>query len=146
MASPDNRVHQSSASAGHAARGPVVWIITPHRTVHQRIERLLRPLPAEVVRRERVLEDPRGSARPKPRPQLVVLDVDEDMEQGARVIEALRRGRLDAPLIVLTRAFTRDFGARILSLGVRYYFSQDFCESEFREVVQSLLRLPASEV
>lgn len=71
--------------------------------------------------------------------ELVILEVDDPPECGLEIIQRLRKARIRAPVVVLTRDFSRQFGAKILSQGVRYYFPHDYCETEFQEVVQSLL-------
>jgi DNA-binding NarL/FixJ family response regulator len=75
-----------------------------------------------------------------PVPRLIVLDIDRDVDQGFRIIQRLKRARKDAPVVVLTEDFSRDFGRKIISEGVRYYFSYDFCNDEFLKVAESLLK------
>ena len=75
-----------------------------------------------------------------PEPGVVVLDVGANVDWGVGIIEGVRRLRIGAPLIVMTRDFSREFGAKILSAGVRYYFPHDFSATEFLEVVRNLER------
>ena len=82
-----------------------------------------------------------------PTPRVVVLDVGSNLDRGRELIRRLRRVRVTAPMIVVTDDCSRDFGAKIISEGVRYYLVRDFGGEEFVEVVESLLhpRPPARE-
>jgi DNA-binding NarL/FixJ family response regulator len=73
-------------------------------------------------------------------PALMLLDIGEDVDRGCRIIRQLRRARLHTPVVVLTASLSRDFGAKIISEGIRYYFSHDYCREELLELVQSLLK------
>jgi DNA-binding NarL/FixJ family response regulator len=73
-------------------------------------------------------------------PGIIVLDVTNKVDWGLWAIRAIKRARIKAPIVVFTNNFSREFGAKIVSEGVRYYFGNDFSASEFREVMESLLK------
>jgi DNA-binding response OmpR family regulator len=77
---------------------------------------------------------------------LIILDVAHDMDRGLRTIQKLKRHRVNAPIIAFTQNISREFGAKIISQGVRYYFSRDFNPRELLEVADSYLKvgLPAA--
>jgi DNA-binding response OmpR family regulator len=122
-----------------------VWVITAHRMLRKRLLGTLGGWAARVAALDpdQVRDDAFWSTRPAG-PALVVLDVDGPVEHGLDVIRQLRKARMQAPIVVLTPEFSRDFGAKILSQGVRYYFSHDYCEEEFLAVARSLLGVTAN--
>jgi CheY-like chemotaxis protein len=71
-------------------------------------------------------------------PAMVLLDIDQDLDGGVAAIERIKRLHRRAPIAILTATMSREFGGKILSLGVQYYFSHDFCEKELIELTRSL--------
>ncbi len=74
-----------------------------------------------------------------PLPTLLLLDVDNNLSRGERLLERVKRNWHEVPVVVLTSDLSADFGKRILSKGVRYHFSHDFCPNDFSAVVTSLI-------
>ena len=77
---------------------------------------------------------------------MIILDIGCDMDWGMQAIQEIRKRRIQAPLVVLTESFSKDFGAKIISQGVHYYFSRDFLEKEFLDVVKNLLLSRVNEI
>jgi DNA-binding NarL/FixJ family response regulator len=75
------------------------------------------------------------------RPPLIVLDVDHKLDRGRRHVQKIYQRYPEMPVVILTSDFSREFGSKILSQGVLYYFSYDFLENEFKELMGSLLHL-----
>ena len=69
-------------------------------------------------------------------PDFIVLDIGRNVDRGEEAIHQIRRLRIEAPILVVTEDFSRDFGAKILSLGIRYYLPKDFAPAEFLELVE----------
>ena len=57
------------------------------------------------------------------------------------MIQAIKRAHVQTSTVILTERFSRDFGMKILSEGISYYFSYDFCRAEFLQLVASILKL-----
>lgn len=127
--------------------GGTVWIVSQDTDLVRTIDPLLRPLADSVIeiKPEQLLNERFWTPRPNA-PGLVVLDVEEDLDGGLRAIRRIRKARFRMPIVVITADVSREFGIKIVSEGVRYYFARDFCESEFREVAESLLRNKQSSV
>ncbi|MCB2153757.1 hypothetical protein KQI84_02630 [bacterium] len=127
--------------------GGTVWIVSQDNDLVQMIEPLLRPLADSVteVNPEQLMTERFWSPRPEV-PGLVVLDVGSDLDGGLRAIRRIRKARFRMPIVVFTCDFSREFGVKIVSEGVRYYFARDFCQSEFCEVAESLLKNRQSSV
>jgi DNA-binding NarL/FixJ family response regulator len=117
-----------------------VWIISGNTGLVERIETLLHPLAEQIVQIAPETTDQQEFwINKSSEPTLIVLDIDRDVDQGFRIIQRLKRARKDTPVVVLTEDFSRDFGRKIISEGVRYYFSYDFCKDEFLKVAEILL-------
>ena len=127
--------------------GGTVWIVSQDTNLVLAIEPLLRPLADSVLKvvPEQLLTEPFWSPRPAA-PDLVVLDLGEDLDSGLRAILQMRKARFRMPIVVISCDFSREFGVKIVSEGVRYYFARDFCRSEFCEVAESLLKNRQSSV
>ena len=121
-------------------RGRMCWILSGDAVVSRRVAQLLEERKCKVLRSEAL---PPISAGPLEReqPVLILLDTAGDVNNGASILQEIRRRRIKAPVIVLTQEFSHEFGKKIISQGVRYYFLRDFCEEEFAEVVASLLKV-----
>ena len=126
-----------AAAAGEAA----VWLISDTPALVGSIRKLLaadrvtlRPMSLEAIEQE---EYRPGTVA---LPALMLLDIGEDVDRGCRIIRQLRRARLATPVVVLTASLSRDFGAKIISEGIRYYFPHDYCKEELLELVRSLLK------
>lgn len=130
--------HDTDPAAIEAAD---IWIISSNADLAARVRTMLESLNASIVAFD--AEQTRAKGFPAKRPDalgLVVLDVGHDLESGLEVIHKLRKSRVPAPMIVLTEAFSRDFGAKIISAGVPHFFSHDYCEEDFLAVARSLLK------
>ena len=123
---------------------PQVWVISADLTLTARIEEVLQPLTEEVIKLapQPMHQETFWTDKP-PCPALIVLDIDRDIELGLEIIKSVKRARIRAPMVVLTRDFSRKFGAKIISEGIRYYFPYDFCQHEFLQVAESLLKIKA---
>jgi len=133
---PEKTLHARPQSGG--AR---VWVISADDQLADRIGELLRPVTDRIGRFEpETIKEESFWTHKLPDPALVILDIDRDIAWGVWALQRLRRARVQAPVVVLTQDFSRDFGAKIISEGVRYYFSHDFCQEEFLEVAESLLK------
>jgi DNA-binding NarL/FixJ family response regulator len=128
--------HPASAPAGKT-----VWLATADEETSKRICNLLGTLDCSVIPIRPGMdetEDPWEWARRKP--EIVVLDIGGNVDWGCRVIDTIQRKRRETRIVVLTGAFSREFGAKIVSRGLRYVFPHDFCPGEFLEVMRSLAR------
>lgn len=122
-----------------------VWIVSSDSKLASKVESLLGPLTGHQVTTTPERLEETAFADPKPAaPDLVVVDIGDDIDSGVETIRCLRRARIKAPIVVLTKNFSRDFGAKIVSEGVRYYLAHDFCQEEFQEVAESLLKMRRS--
>jgi ActR/RegA family two-component response regulator len=72
-------------------------------------------------------------------PAAVVIDLHEGYEPGRAVLQALKRARIDSPVIVLTPEFSREFGTKIVSLGVSYCLARDCDDAELFEALTGLV-------
>ena len=131
---PERR-ETSPAAAGEER----VWLISDSPVLVQSIETLLAPDRVPIMKMgQKTIEQ--ETFRKSPAPAIVLLDIGADVDRGLRTIQHLKRARLLAPMVVLTSAFSRDFGAKIISEGIRYYFSHDFCKEELLELMHTLLK------
>lgn len=142
---------RSSATSGETAKSPSpsmgkgVWLVTADERMRQDICGLLQTLECEIV-----AIDPARSNTENPwewseaSPNIIMLDIGEDMDWGGRIIDAIHHGGRNIPLVVLTRNFSREFGAKIIPRGMCYYFPRDFCPHEFLEVIRNLVERQAS--
>jgi DNA-binding NarL/FixJ family response regulator len=126
---------------------PAAWIVSGNEVLIDRIKPLLLPLTGRVqtIDAEQFDEEAFWSPRP-PAPGLIVLDIDHRVDWGVSAIHKLRQARIRAPIVVMTEDFSHEFGAKILSEGVRYYFAHDFCRQEFRDLAESLLKSSSRNV
>lgn len=125
-------------------RGRMCWILSGDARISARVAQLLEERKCEVLQSE-VLPSASAGALEIEQLALILLDTASDIERGAATLQEIRRRRIKAPIVVLTKEFCREFGEKILTQGVRYYFLRDFCEEEFTEVVSSLLKAEPSE-
>lgn len=122
-----------------------LWIISGNSELIERIGELLRSVTEQIVPiapqsiNKKILRN-----RKPDTPALVVLDINRDADWGLTIIQRLKRAYRHVPVVVLTRDFSRDFGKKIISEGVRYYFSYDFCTEEFLKVAEIFLKKKAS--
>lgn len=122
------------------ARDAQVWVISANADLSQRLLDLLKKEKHHVqIVDPDTLGDDNLSRLPSAQLKLIILDVDHNVARGMQIIQRIKRARIKAPMVVLTEEFSRDFGANILSAGVQYYLSYDFCESEFIDLTQTLL-------
>ena len=125
--------------------GKGVWLVTADERMRQDIRGLLQTLECEIV-----AIDPVRSNTGNPwewseaSPDIVVLDIGEDMDWGGQTMDAIHQGGHNVPLVVLTHSFSREFGAKIIPRGMCYYFPRDFCPHEFLEVIRNLVERRAS--
>ena len=119
-------------------RGRMCWILSNDAQVIDRVARLLEERKCEVLRSDAL--PPASAGAPEVEPALVLLDTGGDVDRGAATLQEIKRRRIKAPVVVLTQKLCREFGEKILTQGIRYYFPQEFCEEEFIEVVSSLLK------
>lgn len=125
--------------------GDTAWLISADAALAGRIQPLLLPLTGDVRVVDAQEFDGEAFWLPRPaHPSLVILDVDCRLDWGASAIQRLRQARIKAPVVVITKDFSQDFGAKILSEGIKYYLAYDFCDRELRELAASLLRVPPS--
>jgi DNA-binding NarL/FixJ family response regulator len=125
-----------------AANGnnPIAWLISGDQSLSARVQTLLyaatekvRTITPDLLNNEEFWSTNREELG------LIVLDIDDSVDWGLWVLRELQRARIKAPIVVMSNNFSREFGAKIVSQGVRYYFAHDFSEAEFTEVVGSLL-------
>ncbi len=128
-------------------REPLVWVVSADAALGERIVQLLRArvgpprlLTPQAVGREEFW------TRLREKPRLIVLDLGTELDWGRAAIRRARRARVEAPVVVMAEAFSRDFGAKIISEGVRYHLLRQFCDQEFLSVIESLLRLREQSV
>lgn len=127
---------------GDCAGGEMVWVISNEASLAQRVEDVVRPLAGNVSRLTRADVENEGFWNPLPAsPDLIVLDIGSEVDWGLWALRRLKRGRIKAPIVVVTGNLSREFGEKILPEGVRYYVARDFSATEFREVTESLLKL-----
>jgi len=141
MMSDRNAIPARGNSFPDPAPGKTVWLVTVDEQLSSRIHGLLGTLGCAIVPIRPQMteaENPWGWA--ETRPEIVVLDIDRDVDWGQGILDGIQRGRRDTPVVVLTQAFSREFGAKIISRGARYYFPHDFCPEEFLEVIRNLTR------
>ncbi|GAB4321413.1 MAG: hypothetical protein Kow0059_16120 [Candidatus Sumerlaeia bacterium] len=122
--------------------GGLVWIISRNDALAQQLIGVLQSLTTEVchVKPESMTEG-LFRRRQGEKPGLVVLDVGRDVDGALRIIQSIKRHRIKAPIVVVTDECSRDFGAKIISQGVRYYFTRDFNPREFLQVAGSYLKI-----
>ena len=129
------------------ARDPgeeTAWIVSDNPALVDRIKPLLQPLTSQLRIVETQEFDDESFWTPRPTiPDLVILDIGSSIDWGVVAIQRLRLARVRAPIVVITADFSHEFGAKILSEGIRYYFAHDFCSREFHDLAESLLK-PAS--
>jgi len=125
-----------------AGEGPV-WLMSDGPALVGSIQKLLADEKVPIVKMglEAVEREEFRKIEGVP-PALVLLDIDADLDRGYRIIRLLKRARLAAPMVVLVQTLSRDFGAKIVSEGIRYYFPHDFCKEELLALVHSLLDKP----
>lgn len=126
----------------HPERRPEVWVIGASEALGRKIEQTLRPLAPQMrmlAPQDGIEADLEGALR-ESEPPLIVIDIGEDTDWGLRVIQAVKRARSRTATVILTECFSRDFGAKIISEGIDYYFSHDFCRSEFLRLAKSILK------
>ena len=117
-----------------------VWIISDNEALSRGIRQLLAGLSVATSILDPAAVDKDDFWERKPgQLKLVILDVNGRLDWGWEFIRRIRLARIQAPMVVLTEMFSRDFGAKIISQGVRYYFSHDYCKEEFLEVAQNLI-------
>lgn len=141
MAAPHDKGMDRTGSKDQA-----VWLISESEPLCQRIAILLTGWQVPHRRVDPGALDsgsawPQGSER---MPDLVLLDVDHQVDRGARLMIEFRRRHPDIGMVILTSEFTRDFAEKILSQGVQYYLPQDFVEHEFQAAIESLWSKPAT--
>lgn len=73
-------------------------------------------------------------------PGAVLLDLDDDLDWGARVLRYIKGARVRTPVIVLSRDFSEEFGNKIVPEGASYFLPWNFDPDELREVVRVLLK------
>ncbi|MCL5270036.1 MAG: response regulator [bacterium] len=119
---------------------PGLWIVSRDRRLLERIVRLLvdRIQPLATVDPAELEKEDFWTGRTVPK--LILLDIGANAAWGGQVIRRMRRARVESPVVILTEQFTRDFGAQVISEGIRYYFSHDFCDGEFLELVLTLMK------
>jgi len=121
------------------------WIVSADSALVGRIQPLLLPLTGDVrvIDAQEFVRDSFWHPRPSS-PHLIILDIDRRLDWGSSAIQRLKQVRIKSPVVVITQDFSHDFGAKILSEGIKYYLSHDFCDQELHELAESLLRHPPS--
>lgn len=122
------------------AGAPEVWVVSTNAELLEKVQEVLHPLA-----RVRVLAPAAGGALEEALreggPPLIVLDVGGQVNWGMRMIQAIKRSPVPISTVIMTEQFSREFGRKILSEGISYYFSYDFCRSEFLQLVTSILKV-----
>jgi len=72
-------------------------------------------------------------------PGAVLLDVGERLDWAKAVLGSMKRARVALPVIVATSDQSREFGTKVVSLGVSYILPRDFAPGELAEVFVSLM-------
>ena len=138
MKDHENNISEPCNSATHAA-GAEVWMISDNTALVGRVRALLQPLTQRllVFSSEIAAQVHPLTESPHP-PRLIILDIDGDVDGGLHLIQCLKQARIQAPIVIMTENFSRDFGAKIIPEHVHYYFSHDFCDQEFLQLVENL--------
>ena len=121
MMSDRNAIPHGGETSPIPASGKAVWLVTADEQLSSRIHGLLGTLGCAIVpiRPEMTQsENPWDWARTKP--GIVVLYIDQDVDWGQGILDGIQRGRRDTPVVVLTQAFSREFGAKIISRGASF--------------------------
>ena len=116
-----------------------VWLFSASAALRGRIQSLIEPLAGPIRLLPGIWDKNLPGLLTEIQPALIMIDIAHDMNQGLRILRTLKRSRNRAPIVVLTEDFSKEFAAKILSEGIRYYFSHDFCERELLELAGSLL-------
>ena len=118
-----------------------VWVVTSDPELCERLSLTLEPWADRLAVCDLdALTSPALRASRAGDLRLIVLDVDRHLDQSSRAIQSLRNARINAPVVVITDAYSREFGAKIISQGVKSHFLHDYCEEELLEVASSLLQ------
>jgi DNA-binding NarL/FixJ family response regulator len=142
MDTMSDKPHKRTELVREQTKEVEMWVVSGDPALCERIEQLTRGMAhVRQIRSEQVLADEFWQGRPEPPPAVVVLDIDADPDWGANSIHRIRQVRMGEAIIVLTRDFSREFGAKIISQGIRYYFAREFSEEEFLAVIESLLKI-----
>jgi DNA-binding response OmpR family regulator len=143
MKEPSADVSREGQEGPSGGTAPMAWVIGDDRSVGKRVCALLTEMGCETQTPAFPLPNKgKGQTEGEDRsePDIVVLDIGSDVEGGTRAIGEMKRSRIKAPLVVLSEDFSHEFGLRIISQGVRYYFPHDFSPKEFEQVVRNLLQ------
>ena len=116
-----------------------VWVVGRDPAMWRRIATLMDWTEPPWLLPPETAADDRFWKRGAQRPRLILLDLEGELDWGRDLMRRARRARLEAPVVVLAESFSRDFGAKIISEGILFHFSRDFCDEEFISVLRSLL-------
>lgn len=76
---------------------------------------------------------------PQPPGELAVIDCGNSHEKGISLLFELKKRYSDIPVIFITFVGSEDIVRKVYRSGARDYFKHPFNETEFKEVVESLL-------
>lgn len=124
-----------------ASRGECLWIVTDDGELRRRAEEELGKLGCRVRHVAHEPLDTPAFWKGCPRyPGAVLLDVGDRLDWAMAVVRRMKRARVPSPVIVATADPSREFGTKIVSLGVSYILPRDFAPGELSEVFTSLVR------
>lgn len=122
-------------------RGDCLWVVTEDRELCLRAEVELRDIGCRVRQVVPAGLDNRDFWRSCPRfPGVVLLDVDEELDRARTILRAMKQVRVPSPVIAVTANPSREFGTKIVSLGVSYFLPREFAAGELAEVFVNLIR------
>ncbi len=122
-------------------RGDCLWVVTGDVEFRNRVEQELTERGCRVRHVPHDLLDTHSFWKNCPRyPGAVLLDVSERLDWATTVLKEMKRTRVPSPIIVATTNPSREFGTKIVSLGVSYFLPHDFTPGELAEVFISLVK------
>ena len=124
-----------------ATRGDCLWVISQDAELCRRAEL---ELAGKGCRVRQVWQADLGTAtfwKNCPRyPGSVLLDVGDQLDAATRILKSMKLARVPSPVIVVTADQSREFGTKIVSLGVSYILPRDYTPGELAEVFVSLVK------
>lgn len=124
-----------------ADRGECLWIVSQDEELARRAEEAMIEQGCRVRRVSPESLDALSFWRSCPRyPGAVLLDVGEQLDWGRSVLKRMKSAHVPSPVIVTTANTSREFGTKIVSLGVSYILPPAFQGEELVAVFNSLVR------
>jgi DNA-binding NarL/FixJ family response regulator len=137
MSSPSTGLEASPAPSGEAT----LWLVSDSIGLIESIQTILEPCQVSTTVMNLDAMEADDFRRCEGQfPAIILLDIGGDVDRGWKIVRHLKRAQPAVPMVVLTQVLSRKFGEKIISEGVRYYFSHDFCKEELVELVHSLLK------